>query len=331
MDCRHRWSADQPGIELAMKAKKRDFDIFNMSFLDVISCGFGAVVLLVLISNFSESTSSADSHRAELQLANVLRLEKLVEELSAKLDEAKEVLRGKETVTATLQSSAKYLTNNLGERHQGLEILEKSIAGLELVQSSLKRATVSQNTTKERDKEVGGIPVNSDYVLFIVDTSGSMKQIWQTVTREIENVIKIHPKVKGFQIINDNGIHLISAYEGKWIPDTPQRRKSVIELFRGWNSMSNSSPVEGLEVALKRYARKGKSLSIYIFGDDYSGSSYDPVIKSLVKLNTDRKTGRRLAKIHGIGFVSAHSTNRFPILMREVTRLNGGTFLAMPR
>ena len=40
-----------------------------------------------------------------------------------------------------------------------------------------------------------GIPVDSEYVVFIVDTSGSMKDIWNKVTRHIENVINIHPTV----------------------------------------------------------------------------------------------------------------------------------------
>jgi hypothetical protein len=40
-----------------MKIRKKEFDIFNLSFLDIISCGFGAVVLLVLISNTAENAS----------------------------------------------------------------------------------------------------------------------------------------------------------------------------------------------------------------------------------------------------------------------------------
>ena len=33
-----------------MRKPKRDIEIFNMSFLDVISCGFGAVVEKVEVS-----------------------------------------------------------------------------------------------------------------------------------------------------------------------------------------------------------------------------------------------------------------------------------------
>ena len=155
-------------------------------------------------------------------------------------------------------------------------VLDKNLSGLTLVEQSVKRAAVQQETAQESDEEVGGIPVDSDYVVFIVDTSGSMQQIWGRVTRELENVMTIHPKITGFQILNDNGAHLISGYAGRWIPDTPRRRQNVIRLFRTWNSTSNSSPVEGLHVALQRYARPNIKLSIYIFGDDYTGGFLRP-------------------------------------------------------
>ena len=158
-----------------------------------------------------------------------------------------------------------------------------------------------------------------------------MKEIWNRVTKELENVIRIHPKIKGFQILNDNGTHILSGYKGRWIPDTPKRRDSVINIFKNWNSASNSSPVEGLEVALKSYANPNTKLSIYIFGDEYSGSSYDPVINAVVNLNKNSVTGGSLARIHAVGFISSYSTGRFATLMREVTRRNNGTFVALPR
>ena len=124
------------------------------------------------------------------------------------------------------------------------------------------------------------VKVDSDYVVFIIDTSGSMKGIRERVMREIGNVLDIHPRVRGFQILNDNGAHLVRAWKGRWIPDTPQRRRSVLGVLRGWNAVSNSSPVEGLEVALRTYGRKSEKVSVYVFGDDYSGSSYDTVIET---------------------------------------------------
>ena len=157
-----------------------------------------------------------------------------------------------------------------------------------------------------------------------------MRQIWNRVSSEIINVLNIHPEVKGFQILNDMGRSMVSGYDGKWMPDTPGRRKNVINLFDRWAEMSNSSPVEGIETALRKYAKASITTSIYVFGDDYTGSSYDPVIEKITRQNTLTSPGKRLARIHGVGFISPGTTDRFAILMRELTKQNGGTFLALP-
>jgi len=36
------------------RRKRREVDIFNMSFLDVVSCGFGAIILLLVLIQVSE-------------------------------------------------------------------------------------------------------------------------------------------------------------------------------------------------------------------------------------------------------------------------------------
>ena len=53
--------------------------------------------------------------------------------------------------------------------------MEKDQEGLSLVQSTLNQASIKPEKRQNiRDEEVGGIPVDSDYIIFIVDTSGSM-------------------------------------------------------------------------------------------------------------------------------------------------------------
>jgi hypothetical protein len=37
-----------------MKLKRRDTEVFSMSFLDVICCGFGAIILLLVLSEFGQ-------------------------------------------------------------------------------------------------------------------------------------------------------------------------------------------------------------------------------------------------------------------------------------
>ncbi|MDQ6972141.1 MAG: hypothetical protein Q9M30_05785, partial [Mariprofundaceae bacterium] len=301
-----------------MKSRRGDLEIFNLSFLDIISSGFAAVVLLVLLSKPMSDTSSLDQGAAEQLINQVVMAKGSVAELSKVLEKKKSDLERLQQIGTLLDASKAGVQKQLGDKTRNLEKLDGDLEGLSLVASSLNRASIRPSSALKRDAEVGGIPVDSDYVIFIIDTSGSMINIWNQVSRTVLNVLKIHPQVKGFQIMNDNGNYLISSYAGKWIPDTSKRRKAVMSLFSSWRSTSNSSPVEGLKVALRSYAKPNASLSIYIFGDDYSGSSYDPVIDTLDRMNTNNITGKKMAKIHAIGFMSKYTTNRFSILMREV-------------
>jgi len=316
-----------------LKRKSRELEIFSLSFLDIISCGFGAVVLLVLISTFAESVLPDFTSETKQALDQVLAAEARVEALESALVQETQTLEDIQDRLTEESTKAARAKNQLHAANAQAESLDENLAGLELVERSLRdnqRASITPNTSETRDEEVGGIPVDSDYVVFIIDTSGSMQAIWSRVTSEVENIINIHPRIKGFQILNDNGTHLVSGYAGRWIPDTKARRDSVIRLFRNWKSASNSSPVEGLEVALKRYVNPNQKVSIYIFGDDYTGSSYDTVIRTLRRANANRITGKPLARVHAIGFLSPTSNGRFETLMREVTRQNNGTFIALP-
>ena len=315
-----------------MKLRKREFDIFSLSFLDIISCGFGAVIMLILISKPNDDVSITGQDEIKDLLNTVITLENTILDIKqiieSQFSKADQLSSEKEQ----LEILSTQLKSKIQQQEEKQESLSGDLEGLALVQSTLKQASISTSTTNNtiRDEEVGGIPVDSDYVIFIVDTSGSMRQIWNRVSAEIINVLNIHPEVKGFQILNDMGRSMVSGYDGKWMPDTPGRRRSVINLFDRWAEMSNSSPVEGIETALRKYAKANITTSIYVFGDDYTGSSYDPVIDKITRQNTSASSGKRLAKIHGVGFISPGTTDRFGILMRELTKRNGGTFLALP-
>jgi len=313
-----------------MKRRARGGDIFSLSFLDVVSCSFGAVVLLLLISKSGFTEADANRDISAL-LARTFQVEDEIQQLSGRRDQLKTQLAARQGKNQAARASVAAAAAQLGKKQTEAAKLQKESSGLQNTKEILQRASITPATAETRDEEVGGIPVDSDYVIFIVDTSGSMQDIWPRVLREMENVLDIHPTVKGFQIMNDNGAHLIRSYRGKWIPDTPRRRKSVLGAMRNWGGLSNSSPVEGLEVALKTYAKPGEKVSVYIFGDDYTGSSYDAVIQTLAKLNSDKISGKRLAKVHAIGFLSGHGGRRFEVLMREVTRRHGGTFVALPQ
>ena len=55
-----------------MARKKRDFTTFNLSFLDIMSCGFGAVILVFLIMNHSIERQSQDLNQNLLSEVDLL-------------------------------------------------------------------------------------------------------------------------------------------------------------------------------------------------------------------------------------------------------------------
>ncbi len=315
---------------MAVKKRPRNLEIFTLSFLDIISCGFGAIVLLVLLSRSTTTGGTVDTDSIAELIRTLSRMETVrsehdtqSERLSSMMDEqAANVAQLQKEIEKAKQRSATLQSANSG--------LEKKIAALR-ERIAVPSATLSADDDVQEELYAGGIPVDADYVIFIVDTSGSMQSIWGKVMQQMENILDIHPKVKGFQIMNDNGIHIISAYKNKWINDTPKLRKRVLKILHSWQAFSNSSPAEGLQAALRLYVKPNMKVSIYILGDDYTGSSYDPVLQTIAKLNTNKITGEPVARIHGIGFYNRQGGNitRLSTLLREIARQSRGTFIAL--
>ena len=315
-----------------MKDRKRRFEIFSVSFLDIICCGFGAIVLLVLLSKQDVDGGVPDVSKVADLLNSVIT----AESEAAQASDRNQGLRKQIEIQQNRLSIATEMSSDSGQNQSSLEQqLDQKKAELAALQSQADEPIVEiqPGATSEKVVEVGGIPVDAEYIIFIVDTSGSMQVIWHRVIQQIENILDIHPEVHGFQIMNDMGNYLISRYSGKWIPDTPSRRKSVLSRMRNWLSFSNSSPMEGITSALRTYVRKTQKLSIYVFGDDYSGPSYDDVLNRISSINLNPITNEPRARIHGIGFLNRElitTNDRFAVLMREVARQNRGAFIALP-
>ena len=298
-------------------------DAFGTAFLDIISCGFGAIVLLILIFKFEPDVSGLASVKNDDANAKIKQLYGLVDELKAEQAiDSEQSAKAKAAMLKTAQAKLERAMAETAKLQQTSSELKKQLGALQKQIKKQQIAGTSEGDQSRQDDEVGGIPVDRDYVIFIVDTSGSMKEIWHKVMREIDNILTVHPQLKGFQVINDNGNYLVSGYAGKWMKDTPSMRKRAMKLFSSWASISNSSPVEGIETALTRYSKYTKDLSIYVIGDDFTGTNFDRVILRTRQLNKGR------ARIHALNFISPNaSTDRFSTLMREICRENQGTFL----
>jgi hypothetical protein len=178
--------------------------------------------------------------------------------------------------------------------------------------------------------------VDSQYIIFVIDTSGSMFQgPWRLVLKKVTETLKVYPKVKGIQVLNDEGKYMFSSYAGKWIPDSPNTRRRITETLANWNPYSDSSPVEGIAEAISTFYEPGKPMSIYVFGDDFPTGQVEAVARYVERINKADETGNRLVRIHGVGFPTqlaggrTGNALRFANLMRALCERNGGTFVAL--
>ncbi len=328
-----------------MKKRRRDINIFSLSFLDCICCGFGAIILLFVLSKFAEPIVIEDIK--ENMQAEIIRLEKELFEirgdtqiLNRDLTAKKEQLSKDKKKLARLQGDLSAIKGRFaGSKDDAMvqNIIEGKLAlARQELTEEMKR--LYKSLPKKITRSVGGIPVDSEYIVFIVDTSGSMQRYaWSLVQKKMQETLEIYPKVKGIQIMNDMGNFLFSQYAGKWIPDTPARRRAIISALRTWNSFSNSSPVEGITAAINMFYSKDKKTSLYVFGDEFSGPAIQPVINEIDRINSAAKDGSRRVRIHAVGFpVVMEQTNqrgntgeRFATLMRALCQRNGGTFVGL--
>ena len=325
--------------------KRRPAPEISLSFLDVICCGFGAVILLLMITKtvepqvLEESTVIAEGKVSALteQLFEIRGETKILNrELVAKREQISEF----EMQIAILQGSLA----SSKSRFDALQVTRNSNS-IVAEQLAIARQELSEEEERllGRDGErknqlIGGIPVDSEYIIFIIDTSGSMfSYAWQRMLSEMEATLNIYPNVKGIQVMNDMGNYLFSRYAGQWIPDTSARRQLILRNLANWNAFSNSSPVEGITQAVRSFYDRDKKISIYVFGDEFTGRSIEDVVLTVDRLNAEADTQERRVRIHAVGFPvqfirppELQDTGiRFATLMRELTHRNGGTFVGL--
>lgn len=328
-----------------MRAKRRNNEAFSIAFLDVITCGFGAIILLLMIAKTGQPVILEQSTQ---DLGGVIR--NLQEQLFQIRGEAKVLnrdLNAKKEQLSDWDLRVARLNRELAGLKDRLTGLEQESAVNTIVKGKLELAlqTLTEemqrllSQRKEKQTEfIGGIPVDSEYIIFIIDTSGSMFQYaWNMMIDQLITTLDVYPQVKGIQIMNDMGDYMFTQYRGKWIPDTPGRRRIIIDRLRTWNPFSNSSPVEGITAAIRTFHDPNKKISLYVFGDEFTGRSIREVIDAVDRLNPRDAQGKPMVRIHAIGFPVQFANPRqlqftgirLAALMRELTYRNGGTFVGL--
>ena len=328
--------------------KNRETDSFTVSFLDVASCGFGAMIILLMITKSSAPTTLESVENimpagvvAELQ-EQLFDIRGETTILNRELNAKHEQLSAMEDRIARLRRDLNDIEGQFSTTKELSDETTDEFGRLVLAQQSLTQEMqrLLANTRAPENNAIGGVPVDSEYIIFVIDTSGSMFQnpSWDKMLGVIRDTLDVYPEVKGIQVMNDMGDYMFESYRGDWIPDTPGRRSQIIQTLRSWNPYSNSSPVEGVTRAIDTFYEYDKNISIYVLGDDFQpGGSIQNVLQTIDRIYVEDENGDRLVRIHGIGFPVIfagprrfqQSVYRYSTLMREMTQRNGGTFVGL--
>ncbi len=326
-----------------MARRRRNIEAFSLSFLDCICCGFGAIILLLVLSKIYEPVVVEEADENLKQLIALLQQELFdIRGTSTVLDRTLKIVQ--EETHATKENLGKLegdLSKIEGQYKASKENEDETV---DIGELSAARQRLSEEQKRLQpfyrrpdEDAVAGIPVDSEYIIFVIDTSGSMlDRSWYLAQRMLQETLAAYPEVKGIQVMNDDGMYMFKETAARWMPDSPGRRQAIVSRMRTWNATSDSNPVNGIEAAIRDFRAEDKKISIYVFGDDYQGNrSIDKAMAAIDKLNRPGPDGERLVRIHGVGFPGRFGGSvpptaaSFATFMRAVCANHGGTFVAL--
>ena len=176
-----------------MARKKRNFTTFNLSFLDIMSCGFGAVVLVFLIIDHSIEVQSKTLNQdlmSEVDLLEVdvrdgeeglVRLRNTLSEVDLEMVEAQGLAS---RITEQLDEYEAMIQSLLREGYterEDIETLKAEVLSLEEEVKKLRQAAQEQSGDSARSfvgegnrQYLTGLNLGGSHIAILLDISSSM-------------------------------------------------------------------------------------------------------------------------------------------------------------
>ncbi|MEZ5502541.1 MAG: vWA domain-containing protein [Halioglobus sp.] len=176
-----------------MARKKREFTTFNLSFLDIMSCGFGAVILVFLIMNHAIEQQKTDLNENVLSEVNLLdedvtdgteglvRLRNTLSEVDQKMAEAQGL------ATRITEEKDQYEAQIAARKREGyteskdIESLKAELLSLEAEVKKLRQASKEDSGTNARAfigegnrQYLTGLNLGGQHIAILLDVSASM-------------------------------------------------------------------------------------------------------------------------------------------------------------
>ncbi len=323
--------------------RRRSVEVFSLSFLDCICCGFGAIILLLVLTDY-QRPAKLEASRINLQ-AQIRDLQQQLEVIRGESDDLERQLQGRVDKLQQERHKLDHLSGDISSLQGKYSASKQEADVTNTVESDLVAAKqklsaemmrlLKDHASRPATEAIAGIPIDSEYIIFIVDTSSSMTaNHWDVNLAIIDEILSLYPHVKGLQVMNDQGTYMFNGTKGRWLDDTPEQRAEIRSRAKHWHAFSQSNPVPGMEEAIRSYWAADKRVSLYVLGDEFTGDSIQAALDSIGTLNKLDANGRRPIRIHAIGFpegpgMSPFTNIRFSALMRLVTEQNNGTFVGL--
>lgn len=221
--------------------KRRETEVFSLAFLDCICCGFGAVLLIFVLTVAQQKNRSTESleqvedrarklaAQVNASQADVAQLEEMLAAAQSELDRMKKDFTGEQANLTNRQKELLLLLQQTGALKDALDTLlgEKKALPTEEEQTL-------PIPNEDRRQYLTGVKFEGSHVLFVVRTSGSMlgdtideaitrledpdfkkreAPKWQRVLRATEWMIANLGPDTNFQVLlfNDDVVPLVPA------------------------------------------------------------------------------------------------------------------------
>ena len=333
---------------LAMKRARRTLDPFSLSFLDCICCGFGAIILLLTLTRMSEPRA-IEAAQEDLE-GRIARLEREIFEIRGESTVLERALRGKREQLSTERVAVARLQGDLsrlqGEFKSSRELSQvQDIVAGRMLAAQQELTEEMKRLQAERDARAGG------------REAGGRNPGGQRVRGVHHRHLGQHAALRLAAAAAQDEPDPRRLPEGEGAAGDERRGRLHVLVLRGqvdprhpgapqggastasatWTPFSNSSPVEGIEAAIRTLGAGTQKISLYVLGDEFTGPSIERVLDEVDRLNARGAQGGRRVRIHGIGFPTLfgqsespeNTTIRFSILMRALCERNGGTFVGL--
>ena len=211
-------------------ARKRDNNVFSLSFLDVMSCGFGAVILIYIVINHSTEVTSQDLNK-EL-MADVSKMERVVDDGRERMVELRNTLTETDQKIVTTDGLVLEIIETINELRTQLALLEsdsthkdKSIEQLKIELKKLEEESEELKGSVGGDEASGralrsfagegdrqyltGMKIGGENILILLDASASM------LDEKIVNVIRMRNMSREKQLASSKWQRAIRTVE--WI------------------------------------------------------------------------------------------------------------------